>query len=341
MRPMLSTRSLRLIALLFSLSACLAAQTAAWKPFGSSTEGFRALFPAEPEETRSSVPVGGDTYELRSYVAEQGTTALYVGICDYGPKGASADAHELLTSAKSGAMGHMNAHILSEKPIDLGTSSVLQAQGVSFEAENEKLHFSVRMYIADGVLYQVMVATPIGETFADASRFLDSFELLKPSARGAVASAAMSAVEWKPYHSPTDGFNVSFPSVPTVEKQNIATDAGQFELRTYVAEDSSVALIIAVCNYGPTAKNKDPQDLLEHARSGAIGNLKAHLLTEKKINLGANPGTAFEADSGTQHISSRIFLAGSMLYQTMVVSPLDNHYAGTTRFLDSFQIAEK
>jgi hypothetical protein len=360
MRLKLSTLRLEhgVAALLLLSAACLAAQSPAtqtpaaqepaapahsapaWRPFGSSTEGFRALFPAEPEETKSTVPVGGDSYELRSYVTEQGTTALYVGVCDYGPKGATADPHELLTSAKAGAMGHMSAHILSEKKIDLGTGSVLQGQGVSFEAENEKLHFSVRMYIADGILYQIMAATPLGETFADTARFLDSFELLKPAAKTA-SVVPTSVAEWKPYRSTPDRFSATFPSVPTVEKQNITTDAGQFELRTYVSEDGQVALIIAVCDYGASAKDKDPEQLLDHAKTGALNNLKARLLSEKQANLGSDRGAQFEAENSTHHISARLFLAGPVLYQTMVVSPLSSHYAATGRFLDSFQLGDQ
>jgi hypothetical protein len=335
MRLNCKTRSLRfalvLAVALLSIAAGLAAQTPQWKSFGSPSDGFRALFPSEPEVTKSSVPVNGDTFELRSYIAEVGSTALYVGVCDYRAKGVAADPEDLLSNAKKGAVEHMNAHILSEKKIALDAN-----HGVSFEAESDRLHFSVRMFMAGGVLYQVMVSEPLSEKFADTARFLDSFELLPHQPAAATASP-----DWKPYPYPSDGFSASFPSQPIMEKQNISTDAGLFELRTYVAKDSNVALIAAVCDYGATAAGKDPEDLLEGAKKGAINNLKAHIIGEKKVSLSVNHGVQFEADNAADHISARIYLAGTTLYQTIVISPINGHYAATARFLDSFQLLDR
>jgi len=325
-----------LAAVLVSVAAGVAAQTPPWKLFGSSTEGFRALFPSEPQVNKSSVPVNGDTYELRSYVVEEGSTALYVGVCDYGAKGAAANPEEMLNRAKKGAVEHMNAHILTEKNIRLDARHGDASHGVAFEAQSDKLHFSVRMFMADGVLYQAMVAAPINEKFAETARFLDSFELFphQPQAAGATAASP----DWKPYRYPSDGFSASFPFPPDMKKQNISTDAGQFELRTYVVEDSSAALIAAVCDYGASAAGKDPEVLLESAKKGAIDNMKAHILSEKKMSLGVNSGVQFEADNGTDHISARIYLAGTVLYQVLVVSPMKDPFADTARFLDSFQL---
>jgi hypothetical protein len=191
------------------------------------------------------------------------------------------------------------------------------------------------MFMAGGVLYQVMVSAPLDQEFADTARFLDSFELLPHE------PAAAASPEWKPYSYPSEGFSASFPAQPSTDKQNISTDAGQFELRTYVAEDSSAALIAAVCDYGATAAGKDPEVLLEGAKKGAIDNLKAHMISEKKMSLGVNHGIQFEADNATDHISARIYLAGTILYQTVVISPINGRYANTARFLDSFQVLER
>jgi hypothetical protein len=329
--------SLALAIALLPFAAALAAQVPSstqappWKPFGSPAEGFRALFPSQPEVSKSSVPVGGDTYELRSYTAQAASTTLYVAVCDYGAKGLNADSDQMLSSAKTGAVEHMSAHLLSEEKITLNSS-----HGVAFEAESDKMHFSARMYMTGGVLYQIIVASPIDEKFADTARFFDSFQLLpRPSTQ---AAADAQGPDWKPYAYPSEGFSASFPSAPTMQKQNIPTDAGAFELRTYVVENSSAALIAAVCDYGATASGKDPDLLLADAEKGAINNLKAHLVNEKKIALGAYHGVEFEADSDTAHISARIYLAGTQLYQAIVASPLNVQYADTVRFLDSFQL---
>ena len=343
MRSMYKARSIGLSLLpglalcLLPLTTVLAAQTQHWQSFGSANDGFRALFPSEPEVSRTSVPAGNDTVELRSYGAQAGDTALYVGVCDYGAKGAAKNPEELLTNARNGAVEHSSAHILSEMKISLDPGSGVPGPGLEFEAENDKLHFTARMYMVEGVLYQAMVATPLHEKFADTARFLHSLQLL-PRPRVAAPPTSTQIPDWKPYRYPSDGFIADFPFPPASQKQNVSTDAGTFELRTYVAADSSTALIVAVCDYGTGAAGKDPEALLDEARKGAVNNLKAQLVREKKIPFGAYRGVEFEADSDSAHVTARMYLVGVILYQTIVASPLDTKYADTGRFLDSFQL---
>jgi hypothetical protein len=325
--------SLALGVTLLWLASTLPAQSPPSKPFESSTDGFRVDFPSDPEVSRNSVPAGGDTFELRSYLVVAGSTALYIGVCDYGHKGAAADPDAMLSSAKQGAVEHMHAHILSEKEIAFDA-----AQGVAYEAESDSLQFSVRMYIAGGVLYQVMVSSPLNERFADTAHFLGSFQLLPRPIAEAAAPASPTPQDWKPYPYPADGFSASFPSAPIAGKQSISTGAGTVELRTYTAEDSSAELIAAVCDYGEATQGKDPDAILEGAEKGAVDNSKSHLVKENKITLGPNHGVAFEADNDSVHLSARIYLAGTTLYQLVVASPLNVPYAGAARFLDSFQL---
>jgi hypothetical protein len=335
MRSLERTRSLSfaLGVTLLWLASTLPAQTPPWKPFESSTDGFRADFPSDPEITKNSLPAAGDTFELRSYLVVAGSTALYIGVCDYGHKGASANPDALLASAKQGAVEHVHARILSERKIALDA-----ARGVAYEAESDTLHFSVRMYTAGGELYQVMVSSPLNERFADAARFLDSFQFLTRPVADAAAPASPAPQDWKPYPYPADGFSASFPSAPVAGKQSISTGAGTFELRTYTAEDSSTELIAAVCDYGAVAQGKDPNTILEGAEKGAVDKSKSHLVSGSKITLGSNQGVAFEAENDSAHLSARIYLSGTTLYQLVIASPLNVPYAGTTKFLDSFQL---
>lgn len=153
-------------------------------------------------------------------------------------------------------------------------------------------------------------------------------------------AAALSAQTpgWKSYSFPADGFSASYPSEPELQKRDVPTDAGPFELRSYLAQVAPVALFIGVCDYGAQAAGKDPDTMLQGAKNGALTNSKSHLVSEKKITLGIYPGLAFESDSDTAHFSARIYMVGTVLYQTLVVSPLDKPYADTQRFLDSFQL---
>jgi len=335
MRSFHTTRRLQLalVFTLVSITAVLGAQTAQWKPYGATADGFRAEFPSDPEVGKISVPVGKDSYELHSYTVEVGTTALYIGVCDYGAKGTAADPEEMLTSAKTGAVDHMSAHILTQKKLVLA-----KGHGVEFEAESDKLHFSVRMYMAGSALYQIMVASPLSERYADAARFLNSFQLLSNTA---VQAAVVPAPDWKTYGYPTDGFSASFPVAPTIEKQNVTSGGGTYELRTYEADDSSTALIAAVCDYGASATSKEPDAVLEDAKTGAINNIKGQLVSEKKITLGADHGVEFEADGESAHVTARLYLVGSVLYQMIVATPAKGKYADAGRFLDSFQLVAR
>ena len=152
------------------------------------------------------------------------------------------------------------------------------------------------------------------------------------------AALAAQTPEWKSYSYSSDGFGAAFPSEPSMTKQNVPTDAGSFELRAYAVEDGPTALFIGVCDYGAAAAGKDPDVLLDGAQKGAIANVSGHLVSGKKITLSIYHGVEFEAESDTFHSSARIYLVGTTLYQALTAAPLARPYAGSARFLDSFQL---
>jgi hypothetical protein len=146
------------------------------------------------------------------------------------------------------------------------------------------------------------------------------------------------APEWKTYSYSSDGFSASFPSAPEAQKRDDPTDAGSFELRSYLVQIEPVAMFVGVCDYGAAAEGRDPDTMLEGARDGALKNSSSHLVSERKITLGIYKGLAFESESDTAHFSARIYVVGTTLYQTLVVAPKESPYPETTRFLDSFQL---
>jgi hypothetical protein len=152
------------------------------------------------------------------------------------------------------------------------------------------------------------------------------------------AAVGAQTTEWKSYSYPADGFQASYPSVPEMTKKDIPTDAGSFELRSYIAQASPVALFIGVCDYGSKVAGTDPQTVLQGTKNGALANSSSHLVSERKIKLGVYPGIEYEAESDAAHFTARIYIVGSVLYQTLVVVPLGKPYDDTTRFLDSFQL---
>ena len=60
---------------------------------------------------------------------------------------------------------------------------------VEFEAENDSMHFSARIYLVGSTLYQTLIASPLGTPYVSSTRFLDSFQLI-PRVGGAGSGAA-------------------------------------------------------------------------------------------------------------------------------------------------------
>ena len=153
-----------------------------------------------------------------------------------------------------------------------------------------------------------------------------------------VAAVGGQTADWKSYSYPTEGFQASYPSMPALEKKAVDTQAGTFELRSYVVEAGDVALFIGICDFGKKAPETDPDAMLQGAKNGVLLNSNSHLTREQKITFGTYHGLAFEAESESTHVSARFYMAGTTLYQTLVVYPLSKPYDQTAKFLDSFQL---
>jgi hypothetical protein len=155
------------------------------------------------------------------------------------------------------------------------------------------------------------------------------------------AAATAQTPMWKEYSYASDGFAVSFPTLPLVQKKNVPTDAGSIELHEYAEQINGVSLIVTVSDYGASMTGKDADAQLEGAKNGSLKNAVAQLKSEKKIALGDNPGLEYEAESSAAHFTVRIYLVGSALYQTLAAAPVGKPYGGTTQFLDSFKLIAK
>ena len=153
-----------------------------------------------------------------------------------------------------------------------------------------------------------------------------------------VAAVGAQTAEWKSYSYPAEGFQASYPSTPAPERKAVDTQLGTFELRSYVAEAGDVALFIGVCDFGNKAPGTDPDAMLQGAKNGVLLNSNSHLTREQKITFGTYHGLEFEAESESTHVSVRFYMAGTTLYQTLVVYPLSKPYDQTAKFLDSFEL---
>jgi hypothetical protein len=159
-------------AMLLFLAVIAPAQTEPWKQYVFSDDGFAATYPAPPDLQKKAVQTSAGEFELRSYSAQSGDTALIVAVCDYGKAVAGKTSDQMLLGAKNSTLSNSASRLVNEKKITLGANP-----GLQFEAENSAAHFTVRMYLVGTTLYQILVVSPINKPFNEAVRFLDSFQL--------------------------------------------------------------------------------------------------------------------------------------------------------------------
>jgi hypothetical protein len=149
------------------------------------------------------------------------------------------------------------------------------------------------------------------------------------------------AQELKPYDYPSEGFRVSFPSAPELATKSVDTAVGKIEVHMYSVELANAALVVAVNDYGSNATGKDPDVVLDAARQGALSNTGCHQISSKTILLDGHHGVEFEGENQAAHLTVRLYLVGSVLYQVMVITPLGNTYPDSTRFFDSFKLVPR
>ncbi len=151
----------------------------------------------------------------------------------------------------------------------------------------------------------------------------------------------------KPFTSKDGGFSVVMPASPTRKELSVPTPLGPIELQMYIVEQDGVAYFASYADYPEdyVAKN-DPQQMLDGAQSGAIGNVKGELVSDSKIELDGNPGREFEFDfpkvggpipgGGGK---ARVYLVKNRLYQLQVLGKKEQvDDPSADRYLDSFKL---
>ena len=162
-----------LAVVLLAFAAALGAQAQQWQAYSYPADGFKASFPSEPQFSKRDVPTEKGSFELRAYLAQDGQAALFVGVCDYGSAISDRTPDQVLNGAQQGAIDNVKAHLLSGKTITFGSYP-----GREFEAENDTLHFSARIYLVGSTLYQTLIAAPLSSPYVNTTRFLNSFQLI-------------------------------------------------------------------------------------------------------------------------------------------------------------------
>ena len=148
-----------------------------WQTYTYPADGFKADYPVQPGTDKKTIPTPAGSFEMRSYLAMDGASALILSICDYGAAASGKDPATLLQGAKNGALQNSQSHLISEHNLTLDSNP-----GLEFEAESDAIHTTDRLFIVGTTLYQVQVSAPITRPYAQTERFLDSFQLIPRAA---------------------------------------------------------------------------------------------------------------------------------------------------------------
>ena len=144
---------------------------------------------------------------------------------------------------------------------------------------------------------------------------------------------------WTTYTYAAEGFSASFPAEPTLSKQNVPTDAGSFELRSYIVDRGSAALFVGVCELRRRHCGPRPADFAQRRRKRRTRQLKSHMISEQKITLGTLSRLGVWIQKATPRTSRPAFIWWApRSIRFLTVAPLTDRYADSSRFLDSFTI---
>ena len=153
-----------------------------------------------------------------------------------------------------------------------------------------------------------------------------------------------------------DGFTVKMPGKPSKKTQSMDTMVGELQLTTLVAEKGGAAFIVGYNDFPdtPTARERDPEELLNNARAGAVEKVNGRVTSEKALTMNGHPGKEFSGDGISQEADSsgkrqeftftmRVYWVVPRLYQVLYIRPKTTAPPSEDglKFLDSFRLTEK
>lgn len=163
-------------ALLLLLTTTAAGLQAAkpWEKFTSAQGRFNVLMPGKPEEKKETKQGAGPLFPLTNYLytSQDGGAIYLVGWVDYNP-GARLNVQGELAANRDNFLKSLNAKLVSEKPIKIGTHP-----GIEFTGDNPQASFAAQVYVVGRRPYMLAALTIKGRGApAQANKFFSSFVL--------------------------------------------------------------------------------------------------------------------------------------------------------------------
>jgi hypothetical protein len=168
------------------LAACAGQVAAAeWAPFSSPKGNFKAVFPAQPQESVQSIQTELGEIPYTTYMSEidNGNIAFGVAYNDYPPAILQADPQTVLDGGRDGAKQNLGGTVVSETQMTYRGNPGREFT-ILGEVQGQKLFYHTRIFLIGTRLYQLQIVR-VGESpidVADTVRFFSSFEPVTPVA---------------------------------------------------------------------------------------------------------------------------------------------------------------
>jgi hypothetical protein len=147
--------------------------------------------------------------------------------------------------------------------------------------------------------------------------------------------------EFEEYYSADGRFSVLFPGEPEESLQSVRTAVGQINLVMLTAGSKTSAFVVGYADYPRNVvESSDPEEMLDGARDGAVGNVGGRLTDETTLDFHGHPAREIRVEVAKKtSIRARVILIENRLYQVMVVSKSARILDGKgSEFFDSFTV---
>ncbi len=155
----------------------------------------------------------------------------------------------------------------------------------------------------------------------------------------ATSAASTPLNKWGEHVYDDDGFAISAPTQPIVEKGPANSPAGEVELHFYSFSLGGDSGFVVMTNTLNPADHRTPQQILTDGKYGAVAAVKGKLVSEMPISLGNYPGIQLEVEAPRRYIQARVYVVGRRVYQLLAVAPIGKPIPPETdRFFRSFRL---
>ncbi len=153
------------------------------------------------------------------------------------------------------------------------------------------------------------------------------------------ALAASAQRDWKEYVYASDGFAISAPFQPTLQKEVKETPLGQVETHNYTMDMGNDTGVAVNATDFKLVQGVDAKLILEVTKAGIAESLHGRIVSEKEVSLGAAPGTQFDLETDANHMRLRYFFIEGKLFALVSMAPRAKPLAPETdRIFDSFRL---